>query len=81
MYKLKLIKGRSYTGCVKAANIKPFVLTNDKLIADKAVKSGYFELVETIEKPDVKAVKTEEKTDNDKKQKKAETVPDFESKV
>ena len=46
MYKLKLIKALSYRGVVKASIEHPFVETDDPAIADAAVATGYFELVE-----------------------------------
>jgi hypothetical protein len=45
MYKLKLIKGRSYHGIVTATNKAPFVEVADEATAKKAVATGYFEIV------------------------------------
>ena len=46
MYKLKLIRGRSYAGYgVKATNAAPFVEVKDKQTADCLVASGHFELI------------------------------------
>lgn len=45
MYHLRLCKALSYTGVVSATREEPDVFTKDKAIADKAVASGYFELV------------------------------------
>lgn len=52
MYHLRLCKALSYTGVVSATKEKPDVFTEDKAIADKAVASGYFLLVETAEAED-----------------------------
>jgi len=46
MYRVKLIKGRSYTGAIRATKDEPFVDVEDKAIADAAVATGYFEFVE-----------------------------------
>lgn len=51
MYKLRLIKGLSYSGAVSATRNSPFVLVENKDIADKLIADGYFELVEAAEKP------------------------------
>ena len=49
LYKLKLIRGRSYTGHgIKATTKSHFVETNDKNIADYLVKCKRFELVEVV---------------------------------
>ncbi len=45
MAHLKLIKGRSYTGEVKATREKPDVYTDDEAMADALVASGYFKRV------------------------------------
>ena len=46
MYKLKLIRGRSYTGRgVKVTAEKPFVEVEDKQTADCLAASGRFELI------------------------------------
>lgn len=45
-YHLKLAKGLSYCGIVTATKAKPDVYVDDKAIADKAVATGYFKLVE-----------------------------------
>jgi len=44
-YKLKLKKALSYTGIVKASKENPYVAVEDKAIAEKAVATGYFELM------------------------------------
>lgn len=49
MYHLRLIKGRSYSGVVSATKEHPDVFEDDKATVDKAVASGYFEIVEAIE--------------------------------
>lgn len=46
MYHLRLCKALSYTGVVSATRKEPDVFTEDKAIADKALASGYFQLVE-----------------------------------
>lgn len=46
MYKVKLIKGLSYTGAVQATKENPYVDVEDKETADAVVATGYFELVE-----------------------------------
>lgn len=51
MYKLKLIKGLSYSGVVLATQKKPYVETEDEAIANAAVASGYFELVDALPDP------------------------------
>lgn len=45
MYKLKLIKALSYSGVVKASVEHPFVETDDQAIAEAAIATGYFELI------------------------------------
>ena len=47
MYHLKLIKALSYSGVVTASQKKPDVFVENKAIADKAVATGYFKLVES----------------------------------
>lgn len=44
-YHIKLKKALSYSGIVKATKDKPDVYVDDKETADKAIASGYFELV------------------------------------
>ncbi len=44
-YHLKLTKALSYCGVVTATREKPDVYTDDGDVADKAVATGYFELV------------------------------------
>ena len=48
MYHLRLIKGLSYCGLVKATREHPDIFIKDKLTADLAIASGYFRLVENI---------------------------------
>ena len=62
MYRVKLVKGRSYTGAVKATKENPFADVPNKDTAEDLVASGYFELVpEEKAKPKTKkATKTEE---------------------
>lgn len=45
MYKIKLIKSLSYTGIVSATKQNPIVCVEDEATAQKAVASGYFELI------------------------------------
>lgn len=47
MHRVKLIKGRSYNGAIRATQEEPFVDVEDKAIADAAVATGYFEYVES----------------------------------
>ena len=49
MYHLRLIKGLSYTGAVRATKKEPDVYTDDEAIAQGAVASGYFELLQDPE--------------------------------
>lgn len=49
MYHLRLCKALSYTGVVSATRKEPDVFTEDKAISDKAIASGYFQLVEEAE--------------------------------
>lgn len=62
MYRVKLVKARSYTGAVKVTRESPFADVSDKATADSLVASGYFELVsEDKAKPKTKkAAKSEE---------------------
>lgn len=53
MYRVKLIKGLSYTGAIHATKAKPFVDVEDKNVADAAVASGYFELVDAADETNV----------------------------
>ncbi|MDR3345184.1 MAG: hypothetical protein LBT21_06315 [Oscillospiraceae bacterium] len=43
--KLRLKKGRSYTGKVKATLANPFVTAADEKTAAELIRSGYFERV------------------------------------
>lgn len=49
MYKVKLIKGLSYTGAVHATKKDPYAEVEKKETADALVASGYFELVESTD--------------------------------
>ena len=46
MFKVKLIKGLSYTGVVRVTKHDPYAEVESKEAADALVASGYFELVE-----------------------------------
>lgn len=46
MYKLKLKKALSYAGIVTATKDKPYVTVEDEAVANAAVASGFFEIVE-----------------------------------
>ena len=62
MDKLKLIKGRSYTGYgISATPDCPFVETDKKEISDSLVASGYFSFVEEDSSSENNASKTEDK--------------------
>lgn len=55
MFKLKLIKGLSYSGIISATAKNPFVTVDDEKTALAAVETGYFKIVECSEKiPDGK---------------------------
>ena len=60
MYHLKLIKSLSYHGIVKATKENPDVLTDDKAVADAAVATGFFELVESPAQQDTQPEEREE---------------------
>lgn len=49
MYRLRLIKALSYDGIISATAKHPDVYTEDKAIANAAVASGYFIIVEQPE--------------------------------
>lgn len=49
MYRVRLIKARSYTGVIKATQERPDVLVEDKVTADAAVATGYFKLIGEVE--------------------------------
>ena len=62
-YHLRLVKGLSYCGVVKATKKRPDVFLEDKATADKAVATGYFRLVEdgeetTVQPPEPEKGKT-----------------------
>lgn len=44
-YRLKLKKAISYTGIVSASKSNPYVDVEDKATAEKAVSTGYFEII------------------------------------
>lgn len=55
MVRLKLIKGRSYTGEVRATRERPFVEV-DEAIVDGLISSGYFRVVDSVaEEPKIEA--------------------------
>lgn len=73
MYKLKLVKGHSYTGYgVKATQKSPFVEVSSKEISDSLIASGYFSLAAETETPAVSTTvsaataETEAETDIEK---------------
>lgn len=45
MYHLRLVKGKSYLGIVKASETKPDVFVQEKEKADHLVKTGFFSMV------------------------------------
>lgn len=49
MFKLKLIKGLSYSGIVSATAKNPYVTVDNEEIALAAVETGYFKIVERSE--------------------------------
>lgn len=49
MFKLKLVKGLSYSGIVSATAKDPFVTVDSEETALAAVETGYFEIVERSE--------------------------------
>ncbi len=49
MFKLKLIKGLSYSGIVSATAKEPFVTVDNEETALAAVETGYFKIVEHTE--------------------------------
>ena len=51
MYHWKLVKALSFTGIVTATKKNPDVFVEDKAIADAAVATGYFKLIEEAEEP------------------------------
>lgn len=57
MFHLRLVKALSYTGVVSATKKEPDVFTEDKAIAEMAVASGYFKLVEDEPQPEQETVK------------------------
>lgn len=66
MIHLKLCKGKSYLGAVKATVNKPDVFVEDKKTAERLLKSGYFILVEeTTEDEDTPLSRDDKKTEHD----------------
>ena len=59
MYKLKLIKGLSYSGVVKATKKNPIVEVADEATAQAAVASGYFAMISTPMEPIMQAPGTQ----------------------
>ncbi len=58
MFKLKLIKGLSYSGIVSATSKNPYVTVDNEETALAAVETGYFKIVERSENiPDEKTGK------------------------
>ncbi len=49
MFHLKLVKALSYSGVVEATKKKPDVFVEDQAIANKAVATGYFQIIEDDE--------------------------------
>lgn len=49
MFKVKLIKGLSYTGAIKVTKANPYAEVEKKETADALVATGYFEIVEITE--------------------------------
>lgn len=70
MAHLRLIKGRSYTGEVKATREKPDVFTDDEATANALVASGYFS---RVDKP---KAKTEGKIPDEMTEVKPEAEPE-----
>lgn len=60
MYHLRLIKALSYKGAVSATREHPDTYTDDEAIAQAAVASGYFELVDDGAAPEEPAETPEE---------------------
>lgn len=52
MFKLKLIKGLSYSGIVSATAKNPYITVDNEETALAAVETGYFKIVERPEKID-----------------------------
>jgi hypothetical protein len=65
-YKLKLIKGRSYTGYgVKVRDDKPIVTVKDKETSDALMATGYFSLVNVGDSPAPPTISEPLNTDSD----------------
>jgi len=66
MYKLKLVKGHSYTGYgVKATQKSPFVEVSSKEISDSLIASGYFETPTASTIASAATAETEAETETD----------------
>lgn len=50
-YHLRLSKGLSYCGVISATKQRPDVYTDSKDVADRAVASGYFRLIGSMDAP------------------------------
>ena len=50
-YHLRLSKGLSYCGVISATKQRPDVYTDSKDVADRAVASGYFRLIGSVDAP------------------------------
>lgn len=66
MYHLRLIKGLSYTGVVKATKQHPDVFLEDKATADAAVATGYFQLLGAGPEPEIEGDNGETQPDDGK---------------
>ncbi len=63
MYHLRLIKALSYIGVIRADKENPDVYTDDKDIAEKAIATGYFKMINDETSEDIKeASEKSEKT-------------------
>lgn len=75
MFKLKLVKGLSYSGIVSATAKDPFVTVDSEETALAAVETGYFEIVERSENiPDGKNGESKEAHKDWKKLNKEELI-------
>jgi len=54
MYHLRLIKALSYIGVINAEKDNPDVYTDDKDIAEKAIATGYFKMIDDEVSDDIK---------------------------
>ena len=75
MYHLKLIKSLSYySGVIKATAKKPDVYVTDKAVADKALNTGFFRLIEDKPTPKPKA---EPKSEPEPEPQPEQETPDY----